>query len=267
MNTRYWNRYLKFIEWCDTRPEYEYRRTEKHHIMPRSFGGDNSKDNLIKLSTREHFIAHYLIYKAIPCFKTACVLKMFKAKNGRQYELFKEFIDNTKSEEERRYMSEYALKGDDNPSKRPEVRKKISESNKKRWQNEDYRNSRVGKNHPCYKPELANTFYNLKTGEIKHFHPMEEGIGNSLANKTRLIDHNWILYENFNWKLHINRGVSKRELFLWNNIETGESILVCASMIKTHFGCPKSDLIVNGKRFVSRGWVIEDYVPLVKIDI
>lgn len=36
---------------------------EKHHIIPRSCGGDNSKDNLILLTAREHYLAHYLLTK------------------------------------------------------------------------------------------------------------------------------------------------------------------------------------------------------------
>ena len=35
--------------------------TEKHHILPRSLGGNDSPDNIIKLLPREHFIAHLLL--------------------------------------------------------------------------------------------------------------------------------------------------------------------------------------------------------------
>lgn len=37
--------------------------TETHHILPRSLGGSNSAENLVKLSAREHFICHYLLVK------------------------------------------------------------------------------------------------------------------------------------------------------------------------------------------------------------
>ena len=37
--------------------------TERHHIIPKSLGGSNSKDNLVKLSAREHFICHLLLTK------------------------------------------------------------------------------------------------------------------------------------------------------------------------------------------------------------
>lgn len=29
---------------------------EKHHILPKSLGGTNDKENLVKLTAREHFI-------------------------------------------------------------------------------------------------------------------------------------------------------------------------------------------------------------------
>lgn len=36
---------------------------EIHHIIPRSFGGDDSKYNLVHLTAREHYIAHALLWK------------------------------------------------------------------------------------------------------------------------------------------------------------------------------------------------------------
>lgn len=36
---------------------------EKHHIIPRSLGGTDDKENLVKLTAREHFICHYLLAK------------------------------------------------------------------------------------------------------------------------------------------------------------------------------------------------------------
>lgn len=37
--------------------------TEKHHIVPKCMGGDDTFDNIIRLSARQHFIAHWLLYK------------------------------------------------------------------------------------------------------------------------------------------------------------------------------------------------------------
>lgn len=37
--------------------------TERHHIIPKSFGGSNKQENLIRLSAREHFLVHWLLTK------------------------------------------------------------------------------------------------------------------------------------------------------------------------------------------------------------
>lgn len=37
--------------------------SEKHHIIPRSLGGSDDKSNLVVLTAREHFIAHWLLYR------------------------------------------------------------------------------------------------------------------------------------------------------------------------------------------------------------
>ena len=36
---------------------------EKHHIQPKALGGTNDKENLVKLTAREHFICHWLLVK------------------------------------------------------------------------------------------------------------------------------------------------------------------------------------------------------------
>ena len=37
--------------------------TERHHIIPRSLGGNNEKSNIVRLTGREHFICHWLLTK------------------------------------------------------------------------------------------------------------------------------------------------------------------------------------------------------------
>lgn len=38
---------------------------ENHHIIPKSLGGDNSVENLVKLTPREHFVCHLLLTKMV----------------------------------------------------------------------------------------------------------------------------------------------------------------------------------------------------------
>lgn len=37
--------------------------TEKHHIVPKSMGGGNTTSNLVRLTAREHYIVHWLLFK------------------------------------------------------------------------------------------------------------------------------------------------------------------------------------------------------------
>lgn len=53
--------------------------TENHHIIPKSCGGDNSKNNLVALTAKEHFICHLLLTKAVD---TAYRSKMVYAFHG-----------------------------------------------------------------------------------------------------------------------------------------------------------------------------------------
>ena len=53
---------------------------EEHHIVPVSLGGSNSKDNLVKLTAREHFVCHWLLVKMYKGCKIS-YYKMLKAFN------------------------------------------------------------------------------------------------------------------------------------------------------------------------------------------
>jgi hypothetical protein len=41
-------------------------KTETHHIVPKSLGGSDSKENLIELLSREHFLVHFCLWKMYP---------------------------------------------------------------------------------------------------------------------------------------------------------------------------------------------------------
>jgi hypothetical protein len=56
-------RYNKFIESRKDRTINDNDLVEKHHIIPRSLGGEDLSENIIVLTLREHFIAHLLLWK------------------------------------------------------------------------------------------------------------------------------------------------------------------------------------------------------------
>lgn len=56
------NKYLKwYLELCSHQSTATI--IEKHHIVPRSFGGPDSASNIAKLSPRQHFVAHMLLLR------------------------------------------------------------------------------------------------------------------------------------------------------------------------------------------------------------
>ena len=73
---------------------------ERHHIVPRSLGGSDDKENIVKLTLREHYIAHLLLCRihrgTRNYFSMLRALNMMKAgregsyiKNSRMFEYFR----------------------------------------------------------------------------------------------------------------------------------------------------------------------------------
>jgi hypothetical protein len=81
---------------------------EKHHIIPKSLGGSNSKINLVYLTAREHYVVHLLLVRIV---QDSDVYKMINA--------VRRFAKKTSSSKEfehlRRTISKYS-KGSLNPS-------------------------------------------------------------------------------------------------------------------------------------------------------
>jgi hypothetical protein len=69
--------------------------TETHHIVPKSLGGTNDKNNLVNLSAREHFICHLLL------------TKMYSDDTPNYYKMVKAFMMmlNARSYNQERFLS------------------------------------------------------------------------------------------------------------------------------------------------------------------
>jgi hypothetical protein len=61
LQNKYLNWYQAIISKASQRQLSGY--VEKHHILPRSLGGNDSLVNIVSLSAREHFICHLLLSK------------------------------------------------------------------------------------------------------------------------------------------------------------------------------------------------------------
>lgn len=62
LSNKYSRYYNKIIERAKHRPTPN-GYTEKHHIIPKSLGGNNRSENIVILTAREHFICHRLLTK------------------------------------------------------------------------------------------------------------------------------------------------------------------------------------------------------------
>jgi len=77
----FFHRYLKFIEYCRTNLTPGY--TELHHIIPKSMGGSDDDSNLIRLTARQHFIAHHLLWKSYQNKETNFAFWAMRMKNNK----------------------------------------------------------------------------------------------------------------------------------------------------------------------------------------
>ena len=60
----------------DPRLKESYIYSELHHIIPRSFGGDDSPENLVRVLPEEHLFLHFLRFKIFKSFKDLQAVKM-----------------------------------------------------------------------------------------------------------------------------------------------------------------------------------------------
>jgi hypothetical protein len=63
IDNKYTHWYYSIISNALSRQSLSY--TEKHHIIPKSLGGDNSLSNLVRLTPKEHFVCHRLLTKMV----------------------------------------------------------------------------------------------------------------------------------------------------------------------------------------------------------
>jgi hypothetical protein len=82
--------------------------TENHHIIPKSWGGSNSKKNLVQLTAREHYIAHLLLWKIDAptdyhikmshAFNAMCIMKDSSLHNKPKYKINSRIFEKLKLE-------------------------------------------------------------------------------------------------------------------------------------------------------------------------
>ena len=79
---------------------------EKHHIIPQSMGGTNISENIVRLTAKEHFVAHHLLWKIYKnpqmtkAFMLMCNIKRDGIKykvSAKEYSILKEEFSRAQS--------------------------------------------------------------------------------------------------------------------------------------------------------------------------
>ena len=81
-NSKYTNWYFSIIKNAKLKTN-NVGYLERHHIIPKSFGGNDTKDNLVKLTAKEHFICHLLLTKMTTGFNRHKMLHAFMLMKGK----------------------------------------------------------------------------------------------------------------------------------------------------------------------------------------
>lgn len=155
---------------------------EKHHIIPKCLGGDNSISNIVELTPREHFICHHLLIK-MTCggdkkkmayaFYRMCQSNgsISRLTNGKNYDRIREHYSYLTSGENNPFFGKGHF-GLDNPMSNPKVREKhkqiVSSPEHKKMMSEKFsgeNNPFFGKTHSIETKQHFSELASQRTGE------------------------------------------------------------------------------------------------------
>jgi hypothetical protein len=101
IHNKYHKKYYQIVDRARQRSLPDHVKFEVHHVIPRSLGGSNDQDNLVKLTLKEHWICHRLLVKFLDDPKALrkmynalfmMAVKDYRTVNCRIYEQIKESI-------------------------------------------------------------------------------------------------------------------------------------------------------------------------------
>ena len=202
IKNKYYKWYFQLIDKAIKRDKPE-GYSEKHHIIPRSYNGSEARSNLVRLTAREHYIAHSMLmrftvgqlhYKMCFAFTSmnALGIKDYKGE-CIDLRLHKEWYFNSRLFENSRLMRSKALSEwllVNTPFKNPEIHAKTIRNR------EANGNNIFTTNNPMHNPELIRKkvencpslkgrkqWYNPETDEARM--SVEKPEGGGWINTTR----------------------------------------------------------------------------------
>lgn len=127
------NKYTRWYNTIVSNPDKSATYTEDHHIIPRSLGGSNAKSNRVRLSARQHFVAHLLLTKMVTGLQRH---KMIWALHRMAFGKGPDHQRNFKAveyETARRIFSEHVSASQKGRTFSDETKDKMRASSRKRW--------------------------------------------------------------------------------------------------------------------------------------
>jgi len=106
--------YKALMDKADGRELVEGEYYETHHKKPTAIGGSNDKNNLVKLTYREHFISHWLLHRIFPenrelaaSFHIMAYGKSWRSSRSKR----SSYVPSSRTLEEARLAKVFARKG------------------------------------------------------------------------------------------------------------------------------------------------------------
>lgn len=129
LHNKYTTWYNNIIQRAKNRSLIGYK--ERHHIIPKSLGGSNLKENLVDLTAREHFICHWLLTKMVcsphkeKMIYAAWTMANLENQTQRRYKITGKIYQSLKQE----YCKVKSVQTRiNNPMSDPEIRKRHQEA-------------------------------------------------------------------------------------------------------------------------------------------
>lgn len=242
LDNKYTKWYFSTIESAKNRNSQNIY-VEKHHILPKSMGGSNRKDNIVRLSAREHFICHWLLTKMVTDKEKYKMWNAFSCMLYRENDSQKRYRINSRAFESIKKAGSLIKSKHFSGSNNPNFGKKgklspffgvpKSESHK-----EALRIANLGK---------------IRTAEsIEKQKKSTTGVPKSLAHKTAV---GLALRGKFVGIKSVN---SDKKIYTWKNINTNQVLRLNRYDFSSLVGCKTHTAysLIAGKQKKHKGWIV-----------
>lgn len=171
---KYTEWYVKLVESRKNRNIFNETYYETHHIVPRCTGGSDETENLVKLTLREHYIAHLLLTKmfsdndiTVKMYFGLSTFRQRHNKNRKQHIFTSHQYAVLREAHYRSIIMKHPMKGKKHSV---ETKIKISKANSGKIRSEEFKANRskfmkIPKNNPFYCRDVSgekNSMYGLK---------------------------------------------------------------------------------------------------------